>query len=108
MPKKQTEESNILKTLCDYLAIKNYVFWRQNNIPIFDARFGGYRAMPKHCRKGVSDIILLKNGEAWFLEVKGLKKKQSADQIEFQKLVEKGGAFYRVVRSIDDLQKIGI
>ena len=62
--------------------------------------------MPKYSINGVSDIILLKDGIAWFIEVKA-KTKQSEHQKEFERNVIKNGCKYIVARSIDDLIKAG-
>ena len=63
--------------------------------------------MPKYSINGVSDIILLLDGMAWFIEVKTKKTKQSEGQKEFEKNVKKNGCKYIVVRSIDDIVGFG-
>ena len=65
--------------------------------------------MPKYSIGGVSDLILLKNGVAYFLEVKRLEPKtyQTADQKEFEKNVKSNGCIYKVVRSVDDVRLLG-
>ena len=104
MKRKQTPESNALEAICEYLAIRKYTFWRVNNTPsIQNDKYGfRFRAMPKYGMKGVSDIILLIDGKAVFLEVKA-KGKQSEHQKKFQKLVEGAKCQYYIVRSIGDL-----
>lgn len=102
----QLEKEN-LNAICDYLALKKYVFWRNNTTPIYDKTKQIFRRMPKYGMRGVSDIILLLDGKAWFLEVKAEKGKQSPDQRRFQDMVEKTGNYYKVVRTIEDLEKLG-
>ena len=65
--------------------------------------------MPKHSKRGVPDIILVKQPSGRFvgLEVKTTRGKLSPEQIEFQKGSEKAGGVYFVVRSIDDVQRLG-
>ena len=101
-------ENGIQNAICDYLALKHYVFWRQNTIPVFDMKTNSYRKMPRYSMNGVSDIILLTNGTAFFLEVKALAGKQDEDQIEFERLVNKAGCHYAVVRSLEDVINLGL
>lgn len=105
--KKRTEESEILNNVCEYLAYRGYIFWRNNNVAIFDPTRKTFRAMPKYSMRGVSDLICLIDGSAWFIEVKSKKGVQSTAQKEFQKVVEKEKCIYIVVRSIEDLQSKG-
>ncbi len=64
--------------------------------------------MPKYAMRGVSDIILVHTGPPYFLEVKREGTYQSPEQKAFQQQAEKAGAHYAVVRSIDDVQAIGL
>ena len=100
-------ENEVLQSICDYLAVKKYYFWRNNNFSIFDTSRKCFRRMPKYSISGVSDIILLRNGMAWFIEVKTEKTVQSEGQKEFEKNVIKNGCKYIVARSIDDLISAG-
>lgn len=67
-----------------------------------------FRALPKYTPKGIPDIILIKDG--WFvgLEVKTKTGKQSPDQKAFEKNVHDAGGEYYVVRTIEDLQEVGL
>jgi hypothetical protein len=112
MPKKAqikigSDEGEVQSSICEYLVLKRIVFWRQNNFPPADLKGGFYRKMPPYSVKGVSDIIAIKNGKAYFLEVKD-QAKQSKDQKTFEEMVTRGGAVYAVVRSIDDVIKLGL
>lgn len=103
------KESEIQKAICDYLAYKNYFFWRSNNIPVFDpGKNGGFRAMPKYSMKGIPDIIIVKNGTVIFLEVKTPVGVMSDSQLEFQKKCILEKVNYHVVKSIDDVMLIGL
>jgi VRR-NUC domain len=66
--------------------------------------------MPKHAMKGVPDIILIKQPSGRFigLEVKTDTGRLSPEQIEFRNHSEKAGGWYYVVRSIDDVQRLGL
>lgn len=107
MSRKQTPESSVLSAVCEYLAVKGYVFWRQNNVGVFDFANKRYRAMPTYSVKGVADIQLLLDGRSWFLECKAPKGVQSPDQKEFEFLVKRAGAQYYIIRSVDDLIELG-
>ena len=107
MKKIKEKESDISNSICEYLTIKKHYFWRTNNIPVFDPRKKVFHRMPKYSVKGVSDLILLKNGIAYFLEVKRKNTKQSPSQLLFEAMVRKGGAEYFIVRSVDDVIKLG-
>lgn len=107
MAYQSTPESYILDAVCEYLSIKRYFFWRNNNGGVYDASKKIFRKFPKWCIKGVSDIVCLMDGTAWFIEVKAPKKYQTPEQKEFQKNVEKSGCKYLLVRSVDDLIENG-
>ena len=103
-------ESDIQNAICEYLTIKKHYFWRTNNIPVFDPRKKVFHKMPKYSIGGVSDLILLKNGVAYFLEVKRRQPKTHQTQVqkEFEKNVKNNGCVYAVVRSVDDVIKLFI
>lgn len=54
---------------------------------------------------GVSDLIIVRLNEIIFVEVKTEIGKQSKEQKEFQKIIEKLGFKYILVRSLEDFQK---
>lgn len=105
--RKRTPESEVLDTICEYLAYRGFFFWRTNNTPVFDRTRNVFRAMPKWSVKGVSDIILIHEGTPWFIEVKAEKGAQSEDQKHFEKNIILHGGRYLLVRSIEDLTKQG-
>ena len=104
---KETE-SQIVSAICDYLALRKLLFWRNNNTPIFDPTRQVFRAMPKHTMKGLPDIIVIKDGKFIGLEVKTDTGRLSADQVEFGRRAKDAGARYEVVRSIEDVQRLGL
>jgi hypothetical protein len=111
MALKETE-TQIQATICDYLAIRErqnmLMFWRQNTGGIFDVKNQVRRALPKHAKKGVPDIIVIKAGKFIGLEVKSATGKQSDDQKLFEaRLVNNGGTYY-VVRSLEEVKQIGL
>jgi hypothetical protein len=67
----------------------------------------------KFCRgfdlpRVVADIILLRDGKTYFLEVKRPGAYQSPEQTEFQARAEQAGAVHAVVRSMEDAQRLGL
>jgi hypothetical protein len=56
----------------------------------------------------VADILAIKDARPIFIEVKREGGKQSPEQKEFEDDVRSADAAYHVVRSIDDVQAIGL
>jgi hypothetical protein len=107
------KETDIQNAICEYLEIKGRCFFRLNNIPAFNKGAGGkitMRRLPKYTPKGLPDIIVVVGGLFYALEVKKSDPKtyQSKEQKEFELSVKKHGGKYFVVRSIEDVQAIGL
>ena len=66
---KQPLEKATQLAICDYLALRKHFFWRSNTVGMFDPTKKVFRAMPKYGISGVPDIILIKDGRFWGLEV---------------------------------------
>lgn len=105
---KNNLENDVVNAVGDYLAIKRYFYFRANNTPIWDGNKNTFRRMPKHSRKGVSDFIVVHKGKTYFLELKSKTGKQSDDQKTFQQGAETAGAIYCIIRSIEDVQSLGL
>lgn len=106
MKLKETEK-NIQDTICQYLALKKYFFWRSNNLPAFDKKTGRVWNMPKYSMNGIPDIIVIGEiGQFIGLEIKSKTGKQSEAQKLFQQKCEKQGAEYFLVRSLKEVQEI--
>lgn len=101
-------EKEIQLAICDYLAYKRYFFGRMNTQPIFDKDRGSYRAMPKYSVSGFPDIWVLHGGTFIGLEVKRPGTYQSDVQREFERNTINTGCQYWVVRSLDDVIRIGL
>lgn len=105
-------EGGIQNAICEYLETRRRCFFRLNNIPAFNRTSDGgsfiMRRLPKFTPRGLPDIIVVAGGLFFGLEVKSKIGKQSKEQKEFQTLVEKHGGKYFVVRSIQDVQEIGL
>ncbi|MBK3666190.1 VRR-NUC domain-containing protein [Bradyrhizobium diazoefficiens] len=105
---QRSRESEIQAAICDYLALKGYLFSRTNNTPVFDKARGIHRSLPKYTRRGWPDICLIRNGQFIGIEVKAEKGKLSDDQKELGREIETHGGRYVVARSIDDLIQVGL
>lgn len=99
-------EKDIQRAICDYLALRRYFFWRQNTGGLY--REGRFFSLPKFAKRGVPDIILIKNGRPYFLEVKRPGTYQSVDQKQFELEATNAGAVYAVLRSVDDAIALGL
>jgi hypothetical protein len=104
-------EATIQTSICEYLAYRKHLFWRSNNIPAFNRNTNGtvtMRRLPQYTMRGLPDIIVIREGLFIGLEVKKPGTYQSKEQKAFEKLCQEHKAFYFVVRSIDDVQAIGL
>ena len=97
-------EDNIQRAIVRYLRLKG--------ILVFAVPNGGSRnAREAHNLKlsgvlaGVSDLVILMQNRAVFVELKTDKGRQSDNQKKFQQDVEKLGFEYYIWRSIDDCIK---
>lgn len=97
-------ESDIQKTIIDYLKIKRHFFWR-NNSGAYKTENGGF---VRFGEAGSPDICIVKDGFFIGLEVKASKGKQSPNQIEWEKAIKAAGGEYYVVRSLDEVIEIGL
>ena len=89
---KKISENDVKKMVKDYLSIKRYY-----HFPILQ----GLGA-----KRGIPDIIAIKNNRVLFLECKRPGGKQSEYQKQFQADIEGHGGEYYTVKSLDDLIKI--
>jgi hypothetical protein len=101
------QEAQTQKAICDYLAARRHFYTRINTTGVYDAKRGVWRKPSVHNKAGMSDILVVHVGVPYFLECKG-KGQQSEDQLRFQREVEKAGACYAIVRSIDDVRQLGL
>ena len=85
-------------------------YCRKNNIICFSVPNEATRNNSKYIKSGVlagvSDLIVLKNGKSYFVELKDYKGKQSDKQKNFENMVTLEGHKYFLVRSLDEFKKI--
>ena len=97
------KETQIQKAILDYLALKRYFHWRNNS--------GAMKTEHNFVRFGTPgspDIIVIKNGFVWVIEVKTERGKLSEHQEAFRLALTEAGGTYLVARSIDDLKRAGL
>lgn len=97
------------KLQCD---IVNYLFLMEGSrkdFYFFSVPNGGWRnptvaskLKAEGVRSGVSDLVLLHKGKAYFVEIKTDKGRQSETQVYFEDIVKKLGFEYLIWRSLDD------
>lgn len=87
-----TPETIIKNQVKDYLKLKG-IFYYHNLQGI-----GAY--------KGIPDLIAVKGGLYYGLEIKRPTGKQSEYQVEFQKKLEKAGGKYLLISSLEDIMKV--
>lgn len=106
------KESEIQSEIINYLQILEnqgkLFFHRMNNIPAVNKINGviKFRRLPTGAKRGVPDIIVIKNGKFIGIEVKTTTGTQSTYQKEVEKNIKKHGAEYYIVRSLEELKKI--
>lgn len=100
----QTPESKIQTAVLKYLLKQGVFAWRQNNLAVFDPKLNGYRT--HNGLKGVPDILSVINGRLIGWEIKTPRGRQSADQMLFQKRLERNGGKYCLVRSLDEAKEM--
>lgn len=101
-------ETQIQNSICDYLALRKHFYTRINTAGIFSVKRQSFLKRSPHSKNGMSDILCVHIGRPYFLEVKTAIGKQSPEQKQFQLDVEKAGGIYAVVRSIEDVQTLGL
>lgn len=102
------KESNIQNSICEYLSYRHHFFWRSNTTGVYDPTRQVFRKKAKYALSGVPDIIVIKDGFFIGLEVKKPRTYQRKEQKEFERMCKEAGGEYYVVRSIKDVQEIGL
>ena len=107
---KSVLESDIQRTVCDYLFnYKRYFGWRNNNVGVYDPTTRGFRRPQKYAPKGLPDIqVITDGGFTIFLEIKRKGGKQSPDQKDFEQKCKDKGAEYYVIKDVGELKEIGL
>ena len=108
-------EAEIQIQLVQYLALaapsRGFLFWSTPNEGMGNARSGAgigrmVRLKKMGLRSGVADLVIVKKGRVFFLELKRRLGKQSANQLEFEADAIRAGADYAVAHSFDEAVNI--
>lgn len=102
-------ESEIQREICDWLHVRGYFFWRQNNVPIFGVSNDGkkrFRALPKYTPKGIPDILVIVGGKLIGFEVKRAGAPLRPEQAVFGSHMIKNGAYWHVVYNVTDVSNV--
>ena len=91
-------EIELQRLVLNYLRVKKIFHWRNNNIASRGRKFIGLR--------GVADIIAVKDGVFYAIEIKSPDYGQSVEQKMFQFSVVSNGGQYILVKSFEDIAKI--
>ena len=110
MPKKEIEAAIQIQLVAYLELVKNtykFMFFSSPNEALGKARTGagiGRMARLKRMglRSGVADLIFVKEGRVFFLEMKQPKGRQSEHQREFEADCAEHGAPYAVAYSFDE------
>ena len=99
------KETQIQKSVMQYLEAKKISAIRLNNIPV-PLKSGGFRPVAK---RGLADchvdLVIQGIPVSLWVEFKTEKGKLSPYQEEFRDSVHQYGGFYEVIRSIDDMEE---
>ena len=99
------KEKDIERSICDWLRIKGFFFWKQPSAGFFDTTRKTFRKHTSpYVRNGVPDIIVVKDGAFYGFEVKSETGRQSQAQIDFERDLRHAGGNYFLVRSIEDVE----
>jgi len=99
-----TPEGKIQLQVIKYLLGQGVFCWRNNTTGLWDAKLQLYRSNPYNMR-GVGDIIAIVNGIFISIEIKH-KTKQSADQVLFQRRLERNGGKYFLIHSLEEAKEM--
>lgn len=101
-----TPEGKIQLDILKHLRQRNVLCWRNQTQGIRDKTTGAYYSNP-YVMRGCPDILgVMPDGSGRILgiEVKTPKGRQSADQILFERRLQRAGGVYVLARSVDDVQ----
>jgi hypothetical protein len=97
---RQPKESEIQKSILDWLAAKRIFHYRQNTGAVqTETRFFRFGAV------GAPDIIAVVGGRYVGIEVKAPRGNQSPAQREFEGRLRMAGGVYVLARSIEDVEE---
>lgn len=106
---KNTLESDPKLAILKYLTKKGYVCWKHHK-NTYNAKLG-IRVSDPYVPNGLPDLMFIDKeayGQLVGLEIKRLKGgRTSADQVFMKKRFESNNARYEVVKSLEEVKKLG-
>jgi hypothetical protein len=102
-------EAEVKRAIIDYLRAKKYLFIPISNQGQWNKKVGCYTKFTG--TRGAPDLMVYDEvcTNNWVcIELKGTKGRQTKEQKEFEAALQDKGGEYYIVRSINDLQKLGL
>lgn len=93
------KESDIQRDCESFLKLHNFFYWRNHTSGV---RFKG-KGMAKSRNKGSPDIMAIKDGKFYGIEIKKPNGVLSKDQIEWLERATNHGAISIVARSVEEM-----
>lgn len=100
--KKSQPEKVIENAILDYLLMIEGMFWKAQNVGIYDPRKGTFRKTSKYHKAGVADILGIIRGRFVAIEVKTKTGRLSKSQAKFLQDVKDNGGIAFVARSVNE------
>jgi hypothetical protein len=99
-------ELEIERACLTWLNQNGYYAWKVQNGAVYDAAQGAFRKRSPFHLPGVSDCVAVRgDGVVFFIEFKTQAGRQSEHQRMFQYQLEKRGANYLLIRSLEELKE---
>src|SRR5690348_15591583 len=96
----QVKETQLMDAIFLALGRTGKILLYRNNCGL--AHIRGYPVKFGVGNPGGSDLVGVFRGRAVFVEIKTESGRQSSEQARFQQCVERHGAIYKVLRSVDE------
>lgn len=103
MKKKAQPEKEIENAILDYLLMVDGMFFKIQNVGIYDPIKKTFRKPSRHHKAGVSDILGVLRGRFIAIEVKTPTGRLSKSQAKFLDEVKANGGMALVARSVQDV-----
>jgi hypothetical protein len=97
----RASEHEVQTQILNALALIGVFAWR-NNTGCVRSSYKGRERFIRYGKVGSSDIFALRKGIFYGIEVKSAKGKQSHEQAEFQRMIEKSGGRYILAHSLNE------
>lgn len=92
--------NGLTNCISKWCMINAHHFQRMNSFGLYDVKLKKWR--PSGTTKGISDALLIVDGQTIHLEIKYGKDRQSDVQKDIQKSIERSGGTYLIVKTFDN------